>query len=596
MTTFRVWAPNASHVDLLLSEQARPMEAQPGGWWALYAPEAEPGMDYAYSLDGGPPLPDPRSRWQPHGVHGPSRLVDLDSFVWSDARWNAPPLRRAVIYELHVGTFTPEGTFDGVVGRLDYLRGLGVTHVELLPVAQFPGRHGWGYDGVDLYAPHQAYGGPAGLQRLVNACHQKGLAVLLDVVYNHLGPDGNYLAQFGPYFTDHYRTPWGDAVNLDGPGSDEVRRFFIDNALMWLRDYHLDGLRIDAIHALYDHSAVHFLTQLGEEAAALEKELGRRLVLIAESDLNDPRVVRPVAAGGYGMDAQWSDDFHHALHAALTGERTGYYADFGALADLATALRQAYVYAGRFSTFRNRTHGALPTTVAGGHNLRLLPGDRFLGYLQNHDQVGNRAQGERISHLVDAERAKVGAALVLTAPFVPMLFQGEEWGASSPFLFFADHEDAALAEAVRAGRQQEFAAFGWAPDQVPDPQDEESFRRSKLDWDEWERHPHQGLMAWYRRLIRLRREHPALRSYRLDSVRVDYDEDARWLVLHRPPLVIVCNFADEAQTIPLSGAAGYRLLLSSRPGDMPAATRDSLALPGPSVAILERSAPQGRFP
>lgn len=587
MTTFRVWAPNAHETELVLDDERRPMEPQPGGWWALVVPEAEPGVDYAYSLDGGPPLPDPRSRWQPHGVHGPSRLVDLDAFVWGDARWNAPPLRRAVIYELHVGAFTPEGTFNGVVGKLDYLRGLGVTHVELMPVAQFPGRHGWGYDGVDLYAPHQAYGGPAGLQRLVNACHQKGIAVLLDVVYNHLGPDGNYLAQFGPYFTDRYRTPWGEAVNLDGPGSHEVRRFFIDNALMWLRDYHVDGLRLDAIHALTDHSAVHFLTQLGEEVAALEQELGRRLVLIAESDLNDPRVVRPVAAGGYGLCAQWSDDFHHALHTVLTGEQAGYYADFGALADLATALQRAYVYAGQFSTFRNRPHGAPPTTVAGGRDLRLLPGDRFVGYLQNHDQVGNRALGERISHLVDAERVKVGAALMLTAPFVPLLFQGEEWGASSPFLYFVDHEAEALAEAVRTGRQREFARFGWLPEQVPDPQDEATFRRAKLDWDEWQRDPHQGLMAWYRRLIRLRREHPALREYHLATVQVDFNEEARWLVLHRPPLAVVCNLADEPQTIPLPDADGYRLLLSSqRNGDRPPAS-DGVTLPGPSVAILE---------
>lgn len=588
MTSFRVWAPKANQVELLLEEERRSMEPQPGGWWVRNAPEALPGMDYAYSLDGGRALPDPRSRWQPNGVHGPSRLLDLERFVWSDAGWNAAPLRRAIIYELHVGTFTPEGTFDGVTSKLDYLRGLGVTHIQLLPIAEFPGKHGWGYDGVDLYAPHQAYGGPSGLQRLVNACHENGISVLLDVVYNHLGPDGNYLAQFGPYFTDRYTTPWGDAVNLDGPGSHEVRRFFIDNALMWLRDYHVDGLRLDAIHALRDHSAVHFLTELEEEVAALEKEAGRRLVLIAESDLNDPRVIRPVSAGGYGMDAQWNDDFHHALHGVLTGEHSGYYADFGTVGDLATALQQGYVYAGRFSSFRNRYHGAPPTTLARDRSRRLLPGSRFVAYLQNHDQVGNRALGKRISHLVDVERAKIGAALMLSAPFIPMFFQGEEWGASTPFLYFTDHKDRALADAVRSGRRQEFAFFGWSPGELPDPQDESSFLRSKLDWDERMRGSHQALSVWYRRLLRLRRDHRAFRTFRLDAVQVDFDEDGSWLILHRPPLAIICNLSGERQIVPLSAASRYSLLFSSLHGDGGRVTATGLDLPGPAVAIMER--------
>ena len=456
------------------------MTARADGWWTAEAVSAAPGTDYAFRLDGGPPLPDPRSVWQPQGVHGPSRVLDHGAFPWTDGRWQQGPLPSAVLYELHVGTFTPEGTFEAAIARLDHLVDLGITHVELMPVAEFPGSRGWGYDGVDLYAPHHAYGGPEGLKRLVNACHAKGFAVLLDVVYNHLGPAGNYLERFGPYFTARHQTPWGPAVNLDGPGSDEVRRFFCDNALMWLRDYHLDGLRLDAVHALVDTSAVSFLEQLAAEVHALEAHLGRHLVLIAESDLNDPRVVRPPELGGYGLGAQWSDDFHHALHTVLTGERDGYYADFGSLADLAKALTGTFVYDGRYSHFRGRRHGR-PT--AG------LTGDHFLGYLQNHDQIGNRAQGERSSHLPNSGRLKIAAALVLTSPFIPLLFQGEEWGASTPFQYFTDHDDPELGRAVREGRRVEFAGFGWAPEAIPDPQDPATFARSKLDWQERARSP-----------------------------------------------------------------------------------------------------------
>ena len=379
------------------------------------------------------------------------------------------------IYELHVGTFSPEGTFDGAAARLDHLVDLGVDVVELLPVAQFPGRHGWGYDGVDLYAPHDPYGGPDGLKRLVDACHARGLAVVIDVVYNHLGPAGNYLAEFGPYFTDRYTTPWGTAVNLDGPDSDPVRDFVVGNALMWVRDYHADGLRLDAIHAIVDTSAVHILEELRAQVEALAAELGRQVFLIAESDLNDPKIVHRPELGGYGIDAQWSDDFHHALHAVLTGERTGYYADFGSLDHLAKSLRQAYVYDGGYSPHRRRRHGRSP---AG------LPPTRFLGYLQNHDQVGNRATGERSSMLLSTGLLKVAAAIVLLGPFVPMLFQGEEWAASTPFLYFTDHDDPELGEAVSEGRRREFAAFGWSPEQVPDPQAPETFEASVLRWDE----------------------------------------------------------------------------------------------------------------
>ena len=384
MTTFTVWAPRASQVELTIGTRRIAMSPRGDGWWQVEEPSAAPGTDYGFALDGSPPLPDPRSPWQPAGVHGPSRVLDHGAFTWSDARWQPPPLAAAVIYELHVGTFTGAGTFEAVVDRLDHLVSLGVTHVELMPVVEFPGARGWGYDGVDLFAPHQAYGGPVGLKRLVDACHGRGLAVILDVVHNHLGPAGNYLGRFGPYFTDRYRTPWGEAVNLDAAESDEVRRFLCDNALMWLRDYHMDGLRIDAVHALLDRSATHVLEQLAAEVRALGAHLGRHLVLIAESDLNDPRLVRPPAAGGYGLDAQWNEDYHHALHALLTGERQGYYADFGSMADVATALREGFVYAGRRSAYRRRRHGRAATG---------LGGQRFVGCLQNHDQVGNRARG-----------------------------------------------------------------------------------------------------------------------------------------------------------------------------------------------------------
>jgi maltooligosyltrehalose trehalohydrolase len=575
MTLLRVWAPEATQVEVEVGGERILLTASEGGWWSADVSAARPGTDYAFVLDGDKPLPDPRSPWQPYGVHGPSRVVDHGAFAWTDRHWQAKPLAAAVIYELHVGTFTPEGTFEAVIERLDHLVNLGVTHVELMPVNEFSGSRGWGYDGVDLYAPHHTYGGPDGLKRLVDACHARGMAVLLDVVYNHLGPAGNYLGRFGPYFTDRYATPWGQAVNLDGPDSDEVRRFFCDNALMWLRDYHVDGLRIDAVHAILDTSAVHFLEQLACEVDALEARLGRHLVLIAESDLNDPRVVWPPEIGGYGLDAQWSDDFHHALHTVLTGERGGYYADFGSLADVAKALERVFVYDGRYSVFRRRQHGRPPTR---------LSGHRFLGYLQNHDQIGNRAQGERSSHLMSPARLKVAAALVLTAPFVPMLFQGEEWGATAPFQYFTDHEDLELGQAVTQGRREEFAAFGWNPEAVPDPQAQETFERSKLDWDEREREPHVSLLDWHRRLIRLRREVPALSDGCLHRVRVRFDEQAQWLAVDRGPVTVACNLAGRAQHVPVCGEFSGSFLLASDPGIK--VVPGGVELPPDSVAVL----------
>jgi maltooligosyltrehalose trehalohydrolase len=572
----RVWAPTAHDVQLDLRDERLPMVRADGGWWIIDTPRALPGVDYAFVLDGAePPLPDPRSSSQPYGVHGRSRIVDHSASAWTDANWSAPALDSAIIYEMHVGTFTAAGTFEAAIDRLSHLKNLGVTHVELMPVAEFSGDRGWGYDGVDIFAPHHAYGGPDGLKRLVDACHASGLAVLLDVVYNHFGPSGNYLSRFGHYLTHRYATPWGDAINFNERGSDEVRRLFCDNALMWLRDYHFDGLRIDAVHAIVDLSAIHFLEQLASEVALLEKERGRRLVLIAESDLNDPKLVRATELGGYGLNAQWSDDFHHALHTALTAERAGYYADFGSIADLAKALRQAWVYDGRYSNYRGRRHGRSP---AG------LSGHRFLGYAQTHDQIGNRAKGDRSSHLMSTGRLKIAAALILTSSFVPMLFQGEEWGASTPFLYFTGHEEAGLALAVSEGRKREFAAFGWAPDEIPDPQAIETFERSKLNWDELAREPHGEILVWHRDLIRLRARYPELCDGRMDLVGVSFDETAPWLKLTRGRVTVACNLSAAEQSLTIESGASCRIAMASDPR---IAVRESrVDLPPDSVAIL----------
>jgi maltooligosyltrehalose trehalohydrolase len=542
MHTFRVWAPRASTVDVLIGDASHPMQAAESGWWLAQVENAGPGTHYFFAVNSGLPTPDPRSRFQPNGVHGPSRLIDDSAFRWTDSTWNALPLSNAILYELHIGTFTAGGTFKTAIECLDHLVDLGITHVELMPVNEFSGDWGWGYDGVDLYAPYHRYGTPDELKELVNACHAKGLAVLLDVVYNHLGPVGNYLDRFAPYFTDAYRTPWGAAVNLDHAGSNEVRRFFADNALMWLRDYHFDGLRLDAIHALYDRSAIHFLEFLSSEVDALASDLGRDLVLIAESDLNDPRVVIGRYARGLGMDAQWSDDFHHALHTVLTGESKGYYEDFGSLEQLAKSLKQAFVYDGIYSKHRDRLHGR-PVIGLSGH--------RFLGYAQNHDQVGNRAQGERLSQLVNVGRQKIAAALVLTSPFVPMLFQGEEFGASTPFQYFTQHNDPEMSWKVSEGRRNEFAAFGWHPHSVPDPQDPAIFHDSKLHWDETAHEPHWSLLAWHKKLIALRRSTSALTDGRMESVEVNFDERAQWFVMKRSNVEVVCNLASVRQSIPI---------------------------------------------
>ena len=573
MHRFRLWAPNAGKVSLQVAGQKFPLSKHDGGWWEADVDPARPGMDYAYFLDDdNRALPDPRSPWQPSGVHGPSRLLDHAAFPWTDAAWEAPPLSAAIIYELHIGAFTPEGTLDAAQTKLDYLRELGITHVELMPVNAFPGIQGWGYDGVDLFAPHEPYGSPDALKRFVDACHARSLAVLLDVVYNHLGPDGNYLAKFGPYFTAAHHTPWGDAVNLEDAGSHEVRRFFCDNALMWLRDYHFDGLRLDAVHAWTDRSAINFMEQLATEARALQAQTGHSYVVIAESDLNDPRLVTATEAGGYSLDAQWSDDFHHALFTVLTGDRGGYYADFGALADLAKSLREVFVYDGRYSPYRDRIHG---------RPVRNLPASSFLGYSQNHDQVGNRAKGDRLSSIVTIGRAKIAAALVLTAPFVPMLFQGEEWAASTPFQFFTNHNPE-LGRLVSAGRRKEFAAFGWNPADIPDPQSPATFQRSKLNWDERRQPPHAEMLDWYRRLIAFRLSTPDLTDPDLAHVRVRCSEDEQWLVMERGSVTVAFSLA--LQPIHLEVRPGSTIALASTPDIQ--LNNNALTLPPDAVAVL----------
>ncbi|HEY6446721.1 MAG TPA: malto-oligosyltrehalose trehalohydrolase [Acidobacteriaceae bacterium] len=573
MHRFRVWAPKARRVRVEVAEEKHPLQQCEGGWWQADLAAAGPGTDYSYYVDDEDlALPDPRSAWQPQGVHGPSRVLDPAAFTWTDASWVPPPLTSAVVYELHIGTFTPEGSLDAAAHKLDALRELGITHVELMPVNSFAGQHGWGYDGVDLFAPHEQYGGPLALLRFVDACHAKGLAVLLDVVYNHLGPAGNYLGKFGPYFTSAHHTPWGDAVNLEDAGSHEVRRFFCDNALMWLRDYHFDGLRLDAVHAYTDRSAIRFMEQIASEVHALEAQTGRRCVVIAESDLNDPRLVTAPEAGGYGLDAQWSDDFHHSLVTALTGKREGYYQDFGSLADLAKSLRDVFVYDGRYSPYRDRIHG---------RPVRGLPGSRFLGYSQNHDQVGNRAHGERLVHLAGLRRAKIAAVMEMTAPFVPMIFQGEEWAASSPFQFFTDHEEG-LGKLVSAGRKKEFAAFGWDPNDIPDPQDPQTYQRSKLNWSEREKGEHAEMLRWYRELIALRQSTPELTSGDLSQVRVRCNEVQQWLAMERGPVTIAFSLAQRPVDVAVRPSS--RIVLQSSPGI--ALRGGTLTLPPDSVAIL----------
>ncbi|MCX4531811.1 malto-oligosyltrehalose trehalohydrolase [Streptomyces sp. NBC_01669] len=581
---FEVWAPEADSVGLRLAGELRAMERDPArtGWWTTEA-EAADGDRYGFVLDDGPVLPDPRSRRQPDGPDGESAVVDQEAYAWR-TEWAGRGLPGAVLYELHVGTYTGEGTFDAAAARLPHLAELGVTHVSLMPVCPFPGTHGWGYEGVSLWAVHEPYGGPEGLKRFVDTAHGLGLAVVLDVVHNHLGPSGNYLPAFGPYFTETHHTPWGAAVNLDAAGSDEVRAYLLGSALGWLRDYRLDGLRLDAVHALADNRALTFLEELSAAVDALAAELGRPLPLIAESDRCDPRTTTPRAAGGIGLHAQWNDDFHHALHTALTGESQGYYADFAAapLTALAKTVTSAFFHNGTYSSFRGRAHGR-PVDIA------RTAATRFVGYAQTHDQIGNRALGDRLSASLSPGLLACAAALVLTGPFTPMLFMGEEWGARTPWQFFTDHTDPALAEAVRSGRRREFAAHGWAADDIPDPQDPATRDRSCLDWTEPEREPHARIQAWYRELIALRRAMPDLSDPDLASVKTAFDEQARWLAYRRGDLRIAVNLDEKPATIPLGVGrnrnSGGRVLAAWEPVETPGAD-GLLHLPPESCVVL----------
>ena len=516
-TRFLVWAPRLDRVEAIVDGRP-PLALRPtdGGYHVGVAADVGQGHRYRLRLPDGREVPDPASRSQPDGVRGASEVVDLDGWRWEDDGWSPPTQAELVIYELHVGAFTADGTFDSVTKQLDHLADLGVNAVELMPVAEFPGARNWGYDGVFPYAAQSTYGGPDGLRRLVQACHQRGLAVVLDVVYNHLGPEGNVLGLFGPYVTDRYRTPWGDAMNFDGRGSDDVRRYFLGSALQWLEDFHVDALRLDAIHGIVDTSATPFLAELSDTVHRREAGL-----VIAESDLGDLRVVRPVDVGGLGMDAQWMDDLHHALHASLTGEQEGYYADFGSIRDVATALRQAVVYTGQTSRARGRRHGSSPDGI---------PPERFVVFAQNHDQVGNRMQGDRLSTLLTFEQQKMAAAAVLLSPFVPLLFMGEEYGEEAPFPYFVSHTDPDLVAAVRRGRAEEFAAFHWAGD-PPDPAAETTFRGAILGWDLSGRHG--LLLTWHRTLLRLRREVPALAALPRRPAQVSVDPGSRLVLALR---------------------------------------------------------------
>ncbi|MFD5817319.1 malto-oligosyltrehalose trehalohydrolase [Streptomyces sp. NPDC127038] len=579
---FEVWAPRADRMTLHCAGATSALERDPGraGWWAGEA-EAADGTRYGFAVDDGPVLPDPRSRRQPDGPDGTSAVVDQGRYAWR-ADWPGRPLPGAVLYELHVGTYTPEGTLDAAAERLDHLAELGVTHVELMPLCPFPGRHGWGYEGVSLWAVHEPYGGPEALKRFVDRAHERGLGVVLDVVHNHLGPSGNHLPAFGPYFTDTHQTPWGSAVNLDAPGSDEVRAYLVGSALAWLRDYRLDGLRLDAVHALRDTRAVHFLEELSAAVDGLAGDLGRPLFLIAESDLNDPRLITSREEGGLGLHAQWNDDFHHALHTALTGESQGYYADFAHIppAALCKTLSSGFFHDGTWSSFRGRHHGR-PLDRS------RVSAQRLLGYSQTHDQIGNRAQGDRLSAALSPGLLACAAALTLTAPFTPMLFMGEEWGATTPWQFFTDHTDPELAEAVRRGRRREFAAHGWAEEDVPDPQDPATRDRSCLDWSEPGRAPHARLLDWYRELIALRRSQADLSDPDLAAVRVAHDPAARWIAVRRGDVRVAVNLGKDPAAVPL-GIRRASVLAAWDPVEAPGPD-GILTVPGESCVVLTQA-------
>jgi maltooligosyltrehalose trehalohydrolase len=557
---FRVWAPELSSLSLQLSQGHAIAMHRDGEDFDLLVPEAQPGDDYSFLFEDGRLRPDPVSRFQPHGVHGPSQVIDPDAFVWTDRDWKGIALSDYIFYELHAGTFTPQGTFTSAISKLRHLKDLGVTAVELMPVGEFPGARNWGYDQVDLYAPHSAYGGPNGLKSFVDACHQAGLAVVLDVVYNHLGPEGNYLAEFAPYYTDQYRTPWGRAMNCDGPFSDGVRRFVIDNALYWLTEYHIDALRLDAIHEIFDLSARPMLAELRDRFHQQAAHLGRQAWIIAESDLNDVRVLNSSAQGGHALDAQWLDEFHHSVRAYLTGASRAYLAGFGELRHVQKAITEGFVHDGGYSAYRKRHYGS---------SSRDLPGNRFVAFIQNHDQIANTSQGARLSHLMSIEQYKIAVALLLCSPCLPLLFMGEEFAATNPFLYFTSHGDPGLARSVSEGRWKEFEEFTVAGDFV-DPQAPDAFERSKLSWDLLDVEGHSAVLRFYRELIQLRKQWPCLHNGRKDLTHVEIDETARWLRMERADpagcrAVLFCNFSN-TEAKPALDASDWTLTLSTSPG------------------------------
>ncbi len=591
---FQVWAPNAARVEVHLTapkERVVPLQRTAQGYHEGLLEDVLPGARYFYRLGEELERPDPASRSQPEGVHQASEVMD-PNFAWADQGWFGLPLRDYILYELHVGTFTPEGTFDAIIPHLADLKELGITAIELMPVAQFPGRRNWGYDGVYPFAVQNSYGGPLGLKRLVNACHQTGLAVVLDVVYNHLGPEGNYLRDFGPYFNDSYKTLWGSAINFDGACSDEVRRFFLENALWWQTEFHLDALRLDAVHAIRDFSAVPFLQELARTTHRQAEKLNRRFHLIAESDLNNARLIQPEALGGYGLDAQWSDDFHHCLHVLLTGERGGYYEDYGGMKQFAKVFREGFAYTGEYSRHRRRRHGSLP---------RWTSARQFVVCAQNHDQIGNRVLGDRLSRLADFEALKLAAGTVLLSPFTPLLFMGEEYGEPAPFQYMISHTDAELVEAVRQGRREEFSGFQWQGE-VPDPFAETTFRQCILNREARQDQQHALLYEFYRELIRLRKELPALAAADKDTTEVQPFEAAQVLFVRyrseEEQIGCLLCFAGKPVTIDLELPPGrWNKLLDSAaadwggggaalPEELNAAGKLKLRLPPKSLALF----------
>lgn len=568
-----VWAPNASRVVLVVDDERRAMHSLDDGWWGTDQPLV-PGQRYAFSLDGGDPRPDPRSLLQPDGVHGPSQVVDPQIFT-QRPDWEGMPLGGAVLYEMHVGTFTREGTFDAAIERIPHLVDLGIQAVEIMPVAAFAGDRGWGYDGVSLYTVHAAYGGPEAMVRFIDACHAAGIGVVLDVVHNHLGPEGNYLAEFGPYFTEKHHTPWGPAVNLDDDGNQHVRDYLKGSVRQWICDFHVDGLRLDAVHELQDDSPLHFLADLALTVEEFQNECGRPAALIAESDLNQPATVTPVGSLPHakGMHAQWADDVHHAIHSFVSRESQGYYHDFQTTEMLAKALERVFVHDGSFSSFRDQAWGAPVDPDSEAYN-----GHSFVVFMQNHDQVGNRPTGDRIGHSVDPGVQAAGAALYLLSAFTPMVFMGEEWNTSSPFPYFS-HLGAELGPQVSEGRVREFAQMEWEAD-VPDPQDEQTWRSAVLAWDEVGQEPHSRMLAWYRGLIALRHAEPEIHDANLRSVRVDIvDEDT--VVMWRGRTAVAVTRAEGGVTVPLDASADVLAAW-----DDPVVEGDVLRLPGPGAAVV----------